>query len=757
MPGKKAGKHEVAVENCQWISLSGDNALDENNDFTFEIPVGVKKAKVSYLITAWTDDNKLATYADPDGGSKDLSKKEVQDYDESGNPVGDPYLVDADESYVVKVNGEDELTADSNKYGENAYDESGKGTYTANLHFSKDFWNDWCAIVVVVEETVSGVAPEPTPTPEDVVHEIHGGTVFLAGANEDWSGIQSEGYAYHFGETVRVSLDNASINNPYYLVPAIVFDNEIDDANMLEEMFDVDVKVYADGEEVQVTIPENQPTIWAEDTAFNGVNQTGNCARLYGGINAWGTSYIDPTALNGAETVVYEITINKIDGKAYILGGDENWATVQSEPVEFTVGKPFEITMNGPISNPYWVAPSLIFNQNFVDPNVLDALYRVNVELTVDGNPVDIAEPSARIWAEANEIVVPGEVDEEGNPVKIKYDGNSARLYGGYNEWGTAYVPKDTFNNANVITYSITIERVEGVAYLLGGDSNWSPVQSDPVEFKIDGSEYEVSVEGSINNPYWIAPTLIFYNEFDDPETLNERLDVTVSLVVDGTSKAFGFPENYKCIWAEDSEIIVPGEVDEEGNPVKIKYSGNAARLYGGYNEWGDKFIPQDTFNTAESIRYIFKLSWDVTSGIKVPEGTPDEPEEDDDIEWVGTSTFLQGEGNGYQDVTATSSNGITLTMEQWRIAVTFSEEALDAISEMEAPVLSVEREGNAEIWGFGIEDANWTYLAGGNDSSGTTATLLTTAFDSSISYYIDVRDWETTNLKVSVTDSPDA
>ena len=107
--------------------------------------------------------------------------------------------------------------------------------------------------------------------------------------------------------------------------------------------------------------------------------------------------------------------------------------------------------------------------------------------------------------------------------------------------------------------------------------------------------------------------------------------------------------------------------------------------------------------------------------------------------------------------VTVTSSNGITLTMEQWRIAVTFSDDALDAISDMEAPLLIVERDGNASIWGFGIEDANWTYIEGGNDSSPTDATVLTTAFNSSISYYIDVRDWETTGLKVSVVDSPEA
>ena len=84
---------------------------------------------------------------------------------------------------------------------------------------------------------------------------------------------------------------------------------------------------------------------------------------------------------------------------------------------------------------------------------------------------------------------------------------------------------------------------------------------------------------------------------------------------------------------------------------------------------------------------------------------------------------------------------------------MTFSNEALAKIEEMDYPVLLVEREGNETIWGFGIEDGNWTYLAGQNDSTSTSDTRYAVAFDESVSYYIDVRDWQTSTVTVRVVD----
>jgi len=748
MPGKKAGKHEVAVENCQWITLSGDNALDENNNFTFEIPeLGVEKANISYLITAWTNED--ATYADLDGTSQDLTKVEVKDYDESGSPVGDPHMVDAEEPYVLKV-GETEYTPDTNAYGDKAIDASGVGSYTADIHFSKNFWNDWCAIVIVVEETVSGVAPDSTPTPEpDPVTEIPttGKAYVYAASNPGWVEVRGEAVDFQVGKEFSIKYEG-ELTKPApteeesepgvkFLTPVLVFDSEFPDA-ALSDLYDVEVKCFVDGEEVEILSPENTDIIWAEGTDNNDASYTARVAAY----NAWGQQFLNESDLYCSESIEFKIKLTEIAGKAYYYSASNpGWEERRGEAVNFKIGEEFTIKYEGEITKAApteeetepgvkFATPVLVFNEPFGDAALSD-IYDVQVKCFVDGEEVEILSPENAdiIWAEGT----------DGNDAS-----NTARV-AAYNAWGQQFLNESDLYCSESIEFKITLtEKRDGYAYYYSASNpGWQEIRGDEVNFKV-GEEFTIRYEGEITKATpseeeaepgvkFATPVLVFDKNFPDGKELSDIYDVQVKCFVDGEEVEILSPENAAIIWAEDTD----------GHDFS-----NTARV-AAYNAWGQQFLNEADLYCSESIE--FKITLTEKSDAD-PGDDPDDTELQE-VKWVGTIDYLAGEGNGYQDVTATTASGITLTKDQWRVAVTFSNEALAKIEEMEYPVLLVEREGNATIWGFGIEDGNWTYLAGQDDKTGTSDTRYAVAFDENVSYYIDVRDWETSTVTVSVVD----
>ena len=128
--GGEVGKHEIAsTAKSTWTTVAA------GEDATLSLSDLGKDAKITYLITAWTDEKSI-TKEDPDGPSKDLAA-------EKNSETGEAAFTD--EVYVLTVDGK-EFTADNN------FSTTVSDSYSAKLHFSSQVWNDWCAIFVKVEK-----------------------------------------------------------------------------------------------------------------------------------------------------------------------------------------------------------------------------------------------------------------------------------------------------------------------------------------------------------------------------------------------------------------------------------------------------------------------------------------------------------------------------------------------------------------------------------------------------------------------------
>ena len=96
----------------------------------------------------------------------------------------------------------------------------------------------------------------------------------------------------------------------WFVAPTLVFDSlpALEDGQTYADLYDVDVKLYVDGDEV--TIDETAGDLmWAEATGDNAVDCT---ARVYGGYNEWGSKYVDESVFEGASSIKYVITISEI-------------------------------------------------------------------------------------------------------------------------------------------------------------------------------------------------------------------------------------------------------------------------------------------------------------------------------------------------------------------------------------------------------------------------------------------------------------
>ena len=136
-------------------------------------------------------------------------------------------------------------------------------------------------------------------------------------------------------------------------------------------------------------------------------------------------------------------------------------------------------------------------------------------------------------------------------------------------------------------------------------------------------------------------------------------------------------------------------------------------------------------------------------------ESTLSDTDEDEEIFWTGTVAY--DTSNGITTLTETDSNGITLTNNTWVMGLSFDSDALSAIGKMGQPTLQITRSGgNSTIWGFGIADSSWNWLVG-NQSSEITDTTLSLTLDTSVSYLLNDRDWDSHTFTVTVYDADPA
>ena len=131
--------------------------------------------------------------------------------------------------------------------------------------------------------------------------------------------------------------------------------------------------------------------------------------------------------------------------------GNVNYsADVTQTEVEFASGEEFvlEADLTTGLEHAYFVAPTLVFNEDLPTleegQTYADLGYEVSVQLFVNDEEVEIdATAGDAMWAE-----------DTGNNAKA----NTARVYGGTNEWGTKYVEQSAFEGATSIKYVITVK-----------------------------------------------------------------------------------------------------------------------------------------------------------------------------------------------------------------------------------------------------------------------------------------------------------
>lgn len=140
-------------------------------------------------------------------------------------------------------------------------------------------------------------------------------------AGADAEGITAVGGKLKVGETITVSLSfETPAVNAWYFAPCLIADG-VSAIKTLD--FTITCKI--NGEEVTINMDADAEgkTWWTEDTG----DFKGNCIRLAGGFNEWGTKYIEePTNISSIE---YTITLNAISGEG---GSDE---PVEEPTLEF--------------------------------------------------------------------------------------------------------------------------------------------------------------------------------------------------------------------------------------------------------------------------------------------------------------------------------------------------------------------------------------------------------------------------------------
>ncbi len=446
------------------------------------------------------------------------------------------------------------------------------------------------------------------------------------------------------GETVTVGITCATpITTMWFNRPIIV-------AEGIENIEYTIDKVTVDGVDITSTIDlAAGAAFWYEATGDFG-NSEALC--LAGGYNEWGTKYI-ATAPSNFKEIMYTITVTKIEKKPeyfmfLALGGDtegQSWnvgyygadtenvtgtTAMVSEGETVTVG----INCATPITTMWFNRPII------VAPNVENIEYTID-KVTVDGvditSTIDLAAGAAW-WYEAT--------GDFGNSEALC-------LAGGYNEWGTKYLPTAP-SNFQEIMYTITITKIEKApeyfAFVaVGGDTegqSWNVGYYGADTENVTGTTAMVS-EGETVTIGFTCATPITTMWFNRPVIVAEGigiLDYTIDkITVDGVDITSTVDLTAGDAWWYEA-------TGDFGNT-------EALCLAGGYNEWGTKYIATAPTNFKEMMYTITinKISTEAALDFGTEVGTP----------YTGEFQMflaMQGDQNSDNDWMYTWANGSTDT-----------------------------------------------------------------------------------------------
>jgi len=132
-------------------------------------------------------------------------------------------------------------------------------------------------------------------------------------------------------------------------------------------------------------------------------------------------------------------------------------------------------------------------------------------------------------------------------------------------------------------------------------ESSTAGVKEDTAEV-YSGKEFTLTayIGDEIDKMWFIAPTVVFGEEFGKDEDINSRYEVSVALKIDDV----------------DVKIDDTAKKDDDGNPVYLwaedtgaNSKSKTARLLGGYNEWADKFVDGASFKGAHKVSYTITVT----------------------------------------------------------------------------------------------------------------------------------------------------
>ncbi len=469
---------------------------------------------------------------------------------------------------------------------------------------------------------------------------------FLAiGAGNDWdlcwaneaenaSGIVGTVEKVSVGETVTVSLVMPrEVEKTWYLAPVLV-------AEGIKQLDYTVNSITIDGEEVLGNVnldARADGNWWYEATGPYTDTQS---MRLAGGYNEWGDKFMaeGPT---GWTELTYTYTLNSLSTEAaanvtavelpeeidaFIAIGAENvagawdmcWAneadnasgivgTVEKVSVGETVT--LKLAMPNEVTKTYYFAPTLVVNG-------VGALDATITSMKFDGE----------------EFIQ--EVDFSLNPDRGSwwYEGTGAytaeeavRLAGGYNEWADKYLAEvptgwteleitftlnsiapvaPTVSNEIVYTGDVTMF-LAGTAESADQAWDWTFANGTTDNAALTGTvatakagetvTIGVTYPSPVHHTWWLAPTLVLPEAEDGLDKY--LVDYTIDKVtIDGTdvTDKLDLTLGEKASWYEGTEDY----------PVT-----RAIRLKGGYNEWGDHYIPGDLLAGHTNIEYTITIN----------------------------------------------------------------------------------------------------------------------------------------------------
>ena len=246
------------------------------------------------------------------------------------------------------------------------------------------------------------------------------------------------------------------------------------------------------------------------------------------------------------------------------------------------------------------------------------------------------------------------------------------------------------------------------------------------------------TVDNSSLFDFWGYPldSLETYKFLKDGHTATE--DVVIKNValttMTGCQKAVNMPETVTATLSNGTKV----ELEANWNADEVAEAATANK-YSRRTVHGTVSYEESVHNCVAILQY-----W----------GEPGYGDDElDGIYWEGQVEYETSVG--FSSVTTSSSSGLTLNDDTWTLTMSFDTAAASAIENMVEPTLEIKRSGgNAEIWGFGICNAeSWEWLVGG-ETNQTTDTTYTLAMDKALSYRINDRDWSENTLTVRIYDA---